>query len=88
MHIVRDQLMASSLLTDVLSRVRFEYRLLLDEHNAALVLRAATACQQCEHVFSCRRWIELHEDGAANPPPPFCPAIVGLAQVSARGAGY
>lgn len=68
-------------LTDLLSRLRFDYRLLLDESNYAAVAAAAGSCRSCEHTKACDRWRAQHAEGEDNSSPWFCPALTSLGLV-------
>lgn len=65
-------------LTDLLSRLRLNYRELLDENNRAAVEQATESCRNCSHTVACDRWRKDHEEGEDNAPPWFCPALQAL----------
>jgi hypothetical protein len=60
-------------MTDMLSRTQFNIDRALKANNGKAFEAAAATCRRCAVTTECRRWLESHQEGAANPVPNFCP---------------
>lgn len=65
-------------LTGVLSRISLNLKLLLDEPASNSLYGAMAICSTCRFKDKCDQWISQNEEGAANNPPTFCPAMYHL----------
>ena len=61
------------LMTDMLSRTRFDMRHALNENNREALKTAAERCARCSVQAECQQWIAHHQEGENNPVPSFCP---------------
>jgi hypothetical protein len=60
-------------MTDMLARTQFNIDRALKAHSGKAFKGAAATCRRCTASTECRRWLESHQEGAANPVPNFCP---------------
>ena len=79
------QLAGAHHLTDVTSRMRINYELLLRKENDVVIVWAAKRCRSCDKTAECARWTEMHAEGEGNSAPAFCPVAGALTRL-AQGA--
>ncbi len=79
---MREDLQSAFRLSDLLSRVPLDYRVLLQPANEAALRAASDACRRCDQYAACDGWLARHEEGEDNRKPSFCPVIAGLCHLS------
>ena len=77
-----EQLMSARLLTDMMSRLRINYELLLRRENVAIIVEATDNCTKCDRARECANWSDLNPEGEDNPLPTFCPVAGTLKRLA------
>lgn len=63
----------SKLMGRMMTRCGIDPVRLAQDRFGATVTAAAQTCMACGRTESCRRWLDVTEDGVLQEPPSFCP---------------